>query len=162
MEFQPKSEDEVKRGKLLEAGIYDFEVLQAEPGQSKSGNEMIKLKIGVYGSTSDRISLHVYDYLLAAFEAKLRHFCDSVGLLGKYEQGSLCAEDCKGRSGQVKLIIEEAGQYPAKNAVRDYVCRPAKGISAPQPEEQADPEPEPTKANKSKPKTTAEEDGLPF
>ena len=126
MDFTPKSEDEIKRASLLEAGEYDFEILLANHATSKSGNEMIKIKLGIY--SGDRITNHVFDYLLPAMEAKLRHFCDSVGLLSKYEQGTLCAEDCQGRSGRCKLVIKEQEGYPPKNDIRDYLCRPAKGI----------------------------------
>jgi hypothetical protein len=127
MTFDPKTEKEVSEAACAPAGEYDFDVLNAEDTLSKSGNPMIKITIGLYidGSVKNR----VFDYLLPAMEAKLRHFCDTVGLLKQYEAGTLEAADCVGRSGRVKIGIEPAGQYPAKNVVKDYVCRPAKPLA---------------------------------
>lgn len=130
MEFKPKSESELKEAMLAPVGDYDFDVLSAEDGKSKKGNAMITVKIGLY--RGDAISNHVYDYLLAQMEAKLRHFCDTTGLLSAYEAGTLTARDCVGKSGRVKIVVKEAdGQYQAKNEVKDYICRPAKALSAP-------------------------------
>jgi hypothetical protein len=130
--FQPKSEDELKKTDLLEAGDYDFEVLSAEHAISqKSGNPMIKLKLGVYRPNGNQ--QWVWDYLIGSVEFKLRHFCDTTGLLGKYQSGTLTPEDCNGRSGKVRIAIDEdkSGKYPPKNTVKDYVCRPAKPITPP-------------------------------
>lgn len=127
MEFKPKTEKEIEEEMIFPAGEYDFEVLTAEDTVSSKGNDMIKVKIGVYvGSQIRRID----DYLLPSMAAKLRHFCDTTGLLSKYESGTLEAADCFGRAGRVKIVVEPAKEaYPAKNAVKDYVCRPAKPLS---------------------------------
>jgi hypothetical protein len=132
LSFKPKGEEELKQFDLLPAGEYDFEVLAAEHQTSrKTGAAMIKLKLGVYRPNGSQ--QFVWDYLVAAMEAKLRHFCDSTGLLPKYQAGTLAPEDCTGRSGKCKLIIREdkTGQYQPKNEVKDYVCRPAKQIAKP-------------------------------
>jgi hypothetical protein len=131
LSFQPRTEEEIATAGLAPAGEYDFEVLQAEDAISKkNGNPMIKLKIGLYNG--DRIRQHVYDYLLTSFESKLRHFCDTAGLLRLYENGSLSAEDCLGRTGRVRIEQEPAsGSYPAKNVVDDYVVRKAKPLAPP-------------------------------
>jgi len=128
MKFAPKSESELARAALLPAGEYDFEVMLAEDTKSKtSGADMIKIKLGIY--EGDKITRHVFDYLLPSMEAKLRHFCDSVGLLKEYEAGTLTADACKGRAGKVKLVVDEKDPaYPPKNTVRDYVVRKAKPI----------------------------------
>ncbi len=147
MTFKPKTEKEIAESQLLPDGEYDFEVLEAEDTTSKtSGAPMIKAVLGIY--VGDRIGRRVTDYWLASMEAKLRHFCDCVGLLAEYEAGSLSADMCKGRSGRVKLNVQKdkAGQYPDKNGVRDYCLRAAKPLAT-----------EPTSAKKSdKP------DDLPF
>lgn len=129
MDFKPKDEKDLNSFDLLPDGsVYDFEVLEATDETSKSGNDMIKLKIGIY--TSEKIGPRIFDYLLEAMEAKLRHFCDSVGLLSEYEQGSLDAYSCRGRSGKCKIGIQPAKDtYPAKNVIKDYICRPAKALS---------------------------------
>ena len=130
LEFQPKTEKEVSEAMLAPAGDYDFEVLKAEDATSKTGNPMITVTIGLYrdGSVKNRVT----DYLLPAMEAKLRHFCDTTGLLARYEAGTLEAADCEGRAGQVRIVVDPAkDKYQAKNSVKDYICRPAKPMSAP-------------------------------
>lgn len=128
MNFDPKSEKEVSEAACAPAGEYDFDVLEAEDTISKSGNPMIKVNLGLY--IDGKVKNRVFDYLLGAMEAKLRHFCDTTGLLSRYESGQLEAADCIGRSGRVKIVIDPAGQYPAKNSVKDYVCRPAKPLAS--------------------------------
>lgn len=131
MQFKPKTEKEIKEAALAPEGEYDFEVLGAEDTASKkTGAPMIKVTLGLYSGES--IRWRVTDYLLAAMEAKLRHFCDGVGLLSKYEFGSLCAADCLGRSGKLKLSIKQdkTGTYPDQNAVKDYIVRPAKPLQS--------------------------------
>lgn len=132
--FKPKSEQEIREAQLAPKGDYDFDVLEAKDGVSKSGNPMITLKLGVFNG--DAMRWHITDHLVAAMEAKLRHFADTTGLLGRYEMGLLSAQDCIGRAGRVRLVIEqdETGKYPDKNTVRDYVVRPAKALAAPKEE----------------------------
>lgn len=124
MQFAPKSEQELKSENLFAEGDYDFEVLEAEETRSKKGNDMIKLKLNVLDRSGN--SRWVYDYLLESMGFKLRHFCEGTGLLSKYDQGTLTARDCIGRSGICKLQVEDAsGAYPAKNSVADYVVKAA-------------------------------------
>jgi hypothetical protein len=125
MRFEAKSENDIKRESLIPAGEYGFEVLTAEDKRSAKGNDMIALKLIVY--MSDGSQRHVYDWILEAFAFKLRHFCEATGLIDHYNAGRLCAADCVGRSGKVKLGINEdkSGDYPPNNKVIDYVV--AKG-----------------------------------
>lgn len=124
--FKPKTEKELST--IAPAGQYEFQVLEAEDRESKSGNPMIYLKLGVFNG--DAMRWHISDYLVTAMEAKLRHFADTTGLLARYESGQLAAQDCVGRAGRVKLGIEQDkdGKYPDKNVVKDYVLRPAKPL----------------------------------
>lgn len=127
--FKPKTESELST--VAPAGQYEFQVLEAEDRESKSGNPMIYLKLGVFNG--DAMRWHISDYLVTAMEAKLRHFADTAGLLARYESGQLAAQDCVGRAGRVKLGIEQDkdGKYPDKNVVKDYVLRPAKPLPGP-------------------------------
>jgi hypothetical protein len=128
MSFSPMSEDELNESGLAPKGEYGFDVLTAKDKISKSsGSPMIEVKIGLYRNGT--VANHVYDYLLPSIPHKLRHFCDSVGLLKQYQSGTLCAADCEGRSGTAKIDIEPAGNYPAKNVVKDYVLRAAKPLA---------------------------------
>lgn len=130
LKFKPKTEKELQEANLAAEGDYDFEVLTAEDTVSKTGNPMIKLKVGLY--QGEAIRHHVYDYLLPAMGHKLRHFCDCTGLLSAYEAGTLCAEDCKGRAGKCRVIITEDknGKYPDRNAIDDYLIRAPKPLAA--------------------------------
>jgi hypothetical protein len=122
MQFPPKTRDEIEKERTSFApfpkGWYDFEVMQAEDTTSKAGNDMIKLKLRVFGDTGGE--RHVYDYLLESLATKLFDFCEAVGLVDKYDAGTLTADDCLGRTARVKLDVEDKPGYAAKNIVKDY------------------------------------------
>lgn len=128
MNFNPKAEEDCRKPfEPIPKGEYSFEVLDSQDKVSSKGNDMIEVLLGIWNS--EKIICRIFDYLLPSMEAKLRHACDACGLLDKYQQGSLSASDFMGRSGTVKIRIKAATQqYPAKNEVEDYVCRPAKQL----------------------------------
>ncbi len=117
MKFSPKTDEDIKRAMLLDAGSYDFEVLSAEEKLSKKGNPMIVVKLLVFAGERRR---EVTDYLMESMAFKLRHFAFAVGLGKEYESGDLNAENFRGRSGKVVLAVEEQVGYSPKNVVRDY------------------------------------------
>lgn len=137
MKFAPKSEKEIAEENLIKPGIYDFEIVDALEKVSKSGNEMIELKLNVFDGDAPRI---VMDYLLESMAFKLRHAADACGLLPNYEGGSLLADDFKGRSGKLKIKIDKdkSGQYADKNGVADYVKREADAVPDGRPVAPAD------------------------
>ena len=53
------TEDELARASLLEPGVYPFEVIAASEELSKAGNEMIKVKLNVFGP--DNQQAHIFD-----------------------------------------------------------------------------------------------------
>lgn len=124
MKFSPKSQEELAHANLMSEGVYPFEIIEAEDKKSKSGNDMIQLKLKVWDKNGhERV---IYDYLLEALHFKLRHFAESTGLLQKYEGGEFTSSDCLGKSGNAHIIIQkgrenaEGGFYPDKNSVKDY------------------------------------------
>lgn len=125
MKFQPKSEEEVKKNKLMEEGDYDFIVVNAENVISKAGNEMIKLKLNVWDKQGKEKC--VFDYLLESMDYKLRHFCEITGLIDTYNSGDVDAMDCLNKSGKAHIIIDigkekpGGGFYDDRNAIKDYV-----------------------------------------
>lgn len=128
MNFKAKTEKEIQENNLLREGEYNFDVLTGTDEISKnSGNPMIKIKIGIY--INGKIKFSLFDYLTAGMEAKLRHFCDTVGLLSEYEKGVLTGDMLSGRSGKCKIAIEKNDDYPPRNFVKDYVCRAAKPLA---------------------------------
>ncbi len=125
MRFTPKTESELSSMNLLDAGIYKYEVVEAEERLSSKGNEMIVVKLDIYDDSGFRRSLK--DYLLEAMAFKLRHFCESAGLLDKYNSGELTTNELVGVSGKVDIAYQagdqkpEGGYYPDKNVVADYI-----------------------------------------
>lgn len=101
----------------LPPGSYPFDVMSADDTTSKSGNEMIALKLQVHGEDH---SVYVNDWLLEKVRNRLVHFCETTGLDHKYVAGELVAADCVGKSGTVIIDIEEQPGFKPKNKVRDY------------------------------------------
>ena len=125
MKFTPKTDEELAEFNLIKDGIYDFEVLESAQQLSRSGNEMIKLKLGLWDSKG--VMRVIFDYLLEAMPHKLHHFCEATGLKDKYKIGELTPEDCMSKSGKVHITIEkgkekqDGGRYPDRNSVKDYI-----------------------------------------
>lgn len=156
MRFEPKTEEQIETEGLLAEGDYDFGVMTAEDKKSKKGSDMIALKLCVFSRDGDR---HVYDYLVPQMAFKLRHFCESTGLLAKYDRGEVAAEDCLRKNGICRIEIEPAKNgYPAKNTVADYVVK-QRDIQRPEPAKPMAPVPVPAPA--SQPARTPDDD-VPF
>lgn len=124
LNFAPKTDEELNEELLWPKGNYGFKVIQAANEISKSGRNMIKIKLDVFNDNGQ--NQHVYDYLMAEpvnMMFKLRHACYACGLEEKYESGSLSAIDFEGCTGEIELVIREdkSGKYPPKNAVADYI-----------------------------------------
>jgi hypothetical protein len=126
MKVTPKTEEDLaKEGlgarELLRDGVYDFEVAEAtEETSSKTGADMIKLKLTVFDSKG--FPRTVFDYLMeGAMAYKMLHFAESTGLTRQYNSGELSAFDCENKTGRLKIGKEPArGEYRAKNNVVDY------------------------------------------
>ena len=135
--FTPKSEaalikEDEERSTLWPKGEYDFEVFNYEDTVSKkSGADMIHLELKVYNPDGGSQTIH--DYLLASMMHKLRHACEAIGILDRFEEGTLEAQDFDGGVGKVMLKIDKAkpnSGYRDKNSVDDYV-KPAARPTAP-------------------------------
>lgn len=121
MKFKPLSDKEIAEMNLWPEGVYGFEILAATDEVSKSGNEMIKVKLAVFNNEGRQTVL--FDYLLESMAFKLKHIAKVTGNLEKYDAGVLLAGDLVGKTGNLKLKIQKdkTGQYPDKNVVADYV-----------------------------------------
>jgi hypothetical protein len=130
MKFQPKTEKEIAEENLLPKGEYNYEVIAAEEKKSKSGNDMIAVKLRIFVGEDHGVTLT--DYLMEAMARKLRNFCAQNGLLPQYESGTLRASDCEGKSGiaYVKIEKDKTGAYPDKNAIADYPVKRAASADA--------------------------------
>lgn len=127
LKFQPKTEDQLKP--LLQPGEYAFETLTATAKKSKNGNDMIQILLKVY--RGDGTTHLIYDYLMNSVEYKIKHYCDSVGLEEKYNQGFLEEWDFKNKCGIAKVYIskDKEGKYPDRNAVSDYLKQNSNVVS---------------------------------
>lgn len=126
MKVQPKTEQEINqsRRRLFPNGIYDFEIVKAMDKTSKAGNEMIETMVKVFDSSGD--STMVFDYLMdtETMAFKLKHCCESIGILAKYESGELVSGDFVTGVGKLKLKIQKSKDpaYPEdKNVIEDYL-----------------------------------------
>lgn len=139
MKFTPMTKEELELASLLPPGIYPFEVMIATDEISKAGNEMIKLKLNVFG---DDREAHVWDYLMEKMAFKLRHFAEATDLLADYEAGKMDAWHCVGKQGYCKLAIDQGnGDFPTKNVVKDYI-KPEVPMKKPAVSPAAPPSPE--------------------
>lgn len=121
MKVTPVTAKQAEAMGLIPRSLQDFEVLTADEETSKSGNEMLKVKLGI---EHDGRTRWVTDYLVATegMAYKVRHFAESIGLLAEYEAGDLHAADVRGRAGRCRVGIEPAkDDFPAKNKIIDYV-----------------------------------------
>lgn len=125
MDFQPKTEKQILEEGLFPIGEYSFEILEAVEAVSKRGNQMIKLTLNVQNDQGGGIT--IFDYLMAAMPLKLRRCAEACNLLHKYDEGHLDAFDLQGKTGLLKLSVEQdkTGQYPDKNIVNEYLVKDA-------------------------------------
>lgn len=135
MKFDPKTDKELELMEIVPEGLYPCEVADAKDKVSRSGNEMIELKLKLWDEMGrERL---VFDYLLPQMAKKLKHFAVASGMLDKYDHGSISAMDCIGKSITAEIGIQEgqdkpdgSGKYPAKNAVKDYMIATPQDMAA--------------------------------
>jgi hypothetical protein len=126
--FTPMTDEQINSSNIIDAGIYDFEVIKSVRKASKAGNPMAELTINVWDNQGKQHS--IFDYLVFSNIAlnikKIKHFCDATGLSKQYERGSL-PEQLVRLCGKVEIGIKDeqpnpnGGTYPKKNVVVDYV-----------------------------------------
>lgn len=124
--FKPVSAEEANKPaqNLWPKGYYDFEIAKAEDTVSKtSGKDMIKLNLKVFNSDGDYIWIFDYITFDESMAWKLRHCCESIGILDKYDGGELEAGDFESGAGRLELQVQVSRdpKYPDdKNSVKDY------------------------------------------
>ena len=127
MKFKPQTEEEASAStrKVLPAGIYDAEVLLAEETRSKAGNDMLKLKLGVFRPNGGQD--WVYDYITDT-SYRLGQLMSACGLSEQYQNGEVHPDEIEGKSFKVTLKIDPArGDFSERNSVGRY------GTSTPKP-----------------------------
>lgn len=114
MKFTPKSEAELRN--TWDAGTYPFKVIEASDSVSKSGKDMIVLKLRLFDGEN---TLTVMDYLGDWSMYKIKHLCEACGLEDKYNAGEIVAFMFEDREGKVKLAYNADSDFP--NSIKDYV-----------------------------------------
>lgn len=137
--FTPKTEEELTLMNLLPEGEYHFIVQRAQEKTSKNGNPMLELFLEVFSPDGD--SVFVADYLVDKKKMawKIKHFCDSIRLEARYNQGQLDPHILAKKEGIAHIAIEKSENYKPKNKVKDYIIKKEKkNVSLDQPLGKAD------------------------
>lgn len=93
-------DDEKQTGGLEPEGIYPFEIVEAEEKISQNNNPYINLKLRVFSEGQDRT---VYDVIMPQMPAKLRSFCEALGLMQQLKTRTLSVTDCGAGEGFVRM-----------------------------------------------------------
>lgn len=122
MKVTPRTEEEIKIMKLLPDGDYNFNIIESSDKVSKSGNEMVHIVLNIEHNNKFYL---IHDYLLEndMMLFKIRHCCEGLGLIDKYNSGEISASDFIGKKGKVRLMSksDKNGIYDTKNVVKDYL-----------------------------------------
>jgi hypothetical protein len=127
MKFRPQTEEEAASAERrpLRAGIYDAEVLEVVETRSKAGNDMLKLKLGVFRPNGGQD--WVYDYITDT-SYRLGQLMTACDMSEQYLKGEVDADEILGKCFKVTLKIDPArGEYSERNSVGRY------GTSTPKP-----------------------------
>jgi hypothetical protein len=132
MKTTPHSEADAQnlsRQKLLPAGWHDGRILEACEKPSRQGRDMIELLVGVIDA--DGIERQLRDWLTDSTlgAAKLRHACEAVGALVRYEAGEIGQADFPGHACRVRISIEKKRGYSDRNMIEDYAAAAARVVN---------------------------------
>jgi hypothetical protein len=132
MKTTPHSEAEAQnlsRRKLLSAGWHDARILESCEKPTRQGRDMIELLVGVIDA--DGIERQLRDWLTDSTlgAAKLRHACEAVGALARYEAGEIGQADFPGHTCRVRISIDKKKGYPERNMIDDYAATAAHVIN---------------------------------
>jgi hypothetical protein len=119
---KPLSEQAAAKAKnpTLWRGWFSATVLEAVEKNDKNGEPMLALLLAVLHGGETR---EFRDWLTTSYDrsaSKLRHACDAVGALAKYEAGEISQDDFAGRTCQVRLDIEKRRGFADRSVIVDY------------------------------------------
>lgn len=119
MKFQPKTREQFAESGLLRKGDYDYEILDACERKSARNNDMFEITVRI--SNGNGAAHELTDYLLPS-RPELLNCCASCGLLDRYNEGLLSADDFPGKRGRLRLGIEKRKGFPDRNQIEDYLA----------------------------------------
>jgi len=116
MEFKP---EDAGAG-ILKDGEYNFEVATALDTVSKfnEGEEQIQLNLRIF---HDGGVVFLNQWLSPSKTWKIKQFAFSVGLVDRFEAGTLTAADCLDKAGKLKLGQYEDKSGTTRNSVFKYL-----------------------------------------
>jgi len=123
------------RFKLMEEGSYKGVIEHVESKASSKGNPMLVVTLRVWDASGLPSELTDYIVSMPSMIWKLRHLCESAGLMKEFESQSFKPDMLVGKDVMVmvktqqgkeipydKLNGKEPGsKYPTKNIVDDYI-----------------------------------------
>jgi hypothetical protein len=115
------------RRTLLRSGSYDAMFRAAVEKRSKRDNDMIEAGVVVYDGEGGEREFRDFLTNTSLGAAKLRHACEAVGALAKYEAGEISAADFTGNV-RVKIGTEKRRGWPDRNVIEDYAPASASGV----------------------------------
>jgi len=112
MKFDPKDAETP----FFAEGEAFFEVLSAEEKKSKSGNDMIELKLKISDSTGKIGTMNEYLPNTKKALFKIRDFARATGQYDKFKSGTFDATDCIFKNG--KCLIKHEDE---KAKIKSYI-----------------------------------------
>lgn len=108
---------------LLPENNYEFEVIKAENGVSKKGNDMLIVQMRIFSPNSDDVTLKDYFVNMEVMAYKIRDFLFSLGMREIYEGGEITPEMLIGKKGYCRVGIEKSKdeKFWDRNVVKEYL-----------------------------------------
>jgi len=128
--FRTEAEAHSASRRVMLSGWHEGRIAEAiEKPSKRSGKDMIELTIIVTDADgNERTFLDwLTDSPLGAI--KLRHACEAVGALSRFEAGEIGQADFPGHDVRVKLGVEKKRGYPDRNVIEDYAASAAAVIA---------------------------------
>lgn len=110
----------VSKRALLRREWYPAQINEAGESVSQKGNDYIALTLVVSAGDGDERTFRDVLTNTPLGAAKLRHACEAVGVLAKYEAGEISQDDFPGHDVQVKIGVEKKRGFPDRNVIEDY------------------------------------------
>lgn len=133
MRTTPRSETEAiaaSRNVLLRVGWYDAEFREAVEKTSQNNNDMIEGNVAVFDADGNERQFRDWLIDTPRSAAKLRHACEAVGVIERYEAGEIVASDFPGKRCRVRVGVEKKRGYPDRNVIEDYAASSASPVVA--------------------------------
>jgi hypothetical protein len=120
---------EVARRTLLAPGRIDAVIREAVERPSARGNDMIELTVAVPDGRGGERLLKDYLTNTSLGALRLRHACEAVGALDRYDAGAISASDFPGHTVRVKIGVEKRRGYAPRNIIEDYAASDARVVN---------------------------------